>query len=331
MRRAVLGLAMGTLLAACGGGSEQADLLSFTALTFNTGTSENMGHDEGPDDGYSSAHAAISDQYYGDGLAWMPAVEATGAFLAKLQPDLVAFQEIFYAGDCALIPAEARTDFFCQQWTEGQPTVAQAVLGAGYQVMCMPGNADKCAAVKRSFGSFRGCGSDFCLEGLQGSRIEGCGHGARVGRAEVDLASGGTLTLVAVHGSSGFDTDDQLCRVAQFEQVFVDLGDGRPAACGERNLVMGDLNTDPGRMAGSDPSATRFADFAGQGKAFAFLTDVGPDAAPSYMDLLNIDHVVSDFATGSCWIAGLSEGHPAVIDAKYFDHKAVVCSADPSR
>ena len=43
---------------------------TFVAVTFNTGTSENMGHDNEPDDGYTSAHAEISDQYYGDGLAW---------------------------------------------------------------------------------------------------------------------------------------------------------------------------------------------------------------------------------------------------------------------
>lgn len=33
---------------------------------------------------------------------------------------------------------------------------------------CHSGKPDKCAAVKRSFGSFRGCGDDFCLEGLMG-------------------------------------------------------------------------------------------------------------------------------------------------------------------
>ena len=63
--------------------------LSFTAVTFNSGTSENMGHDNPPDDGYTSQHAAISDQYYGDGLAWSPAVAATREFFAQVNPEIV--------------------------------------------------------------------------------------------------------------------------------------------------------------------------------------------------------------------------------------------------
>lgn len=68
--------------------------------------------------------------------------------------------------------------------------------GDGYQVMCNPGKPDKCAAVKKSFGSFRGCADDFCLEGMEGYTVPDCGSGARVGRAILDRVDGGTLTLV---------------------------------------------------------------------------------------------------------------------------------------
>jgi hypothetical protein len=262
----------------------------FVAVTFNTGTSENMGHDNPPDDGYGQAQAAISDQWYGDGLAWRPAVIAAHSFFAAVDADVV--------------------------------------LGPGWQVACKPGKPDKCAAVNRRFGSFRGCADDFCLEGLTGFAINNCGQGSRVGRAVIDLASGGTITLVAIHGSSGIKREDQQCRVKQFEQAFVDLGDGRPAASGQLNLVMGDLNTDPGRMALLDPSAARFNDFVGPGKPFHFLTEVGLFVPPTYAGLINIDHVVGDALSGSCWIAGVTPNHPPVIDAVYFDHKPVVCTVD---
>lgn len=55
---------------------------------------------------------------------------------------------------------------------------------------------------------------------------------------------------------------------------------------------------------------------------------MGPTATPTYAGLFNIDHVVSDVATGSCWTAGISPGHPDVLDAVYFDHKPVVCALD---
>ena len=313
-------------LAAPDGPKPDAGPLTLVAVTFNTGTTLNMGHDLPPDDGYTSAHAKLSDQYYGDGLAWHKAVTATKAWFAQVNPDVVVFQEIFYAGDCPGIPQTAYKDFYCETWKAGDPTVAQEVLGTGYQVMCHVGKSDKCAAVKKSFGTFQGCKTDFCLEGLEGFPVKDCGSGSRIGRGTIDLVGGGTLTLVNVHGSSGVNGDDMDCRVKQFEQVFVDLGDGKPAASGVRNLIMGDLNTDPGRVALFDKSAARWNDFVGSGKKFHFISDVGPLAPPSYSGLFNIDHVVSDVGKGSCWIAGVTAGHPVVLDAVYFDHKPVVCA-----
>jgi len=308
------------------GPTPDAGPLTFVAVTFNTGTSEQMGHDLPPDDGYTSAHAKLSDQYYGDGLAWTKAVNATEAFFAQVDPDVVVFQEIFYSGDCPNIPTSAYKDFVCETWQPGDPTVAQVVLGAtNWQVMCNPGKSDKCAAVNKRFGTFQGCTGDFCLEGMQGFTVQDCGKGARIGRAVIDLVAGGTLTLVNIHGSSGITADDADCRYKQFEQVFVDLGDGKPGASGARNLVMGDLNTDPGRMALFDKSAAHFNDFVGPSKTFHFISDVGLGAAPTYAGLFNIDHAVSDVASGSCWSAGTA-GHPEVIQAVYFDHKPLVCA-----
>lgn len=319
----VVGSLAGATAAGCGGA--EPERLELIAVTFNTGTSEGLEDD--PDDGYTPQHATYSDQYYGDGLAWKPAIAASTTFLAEVAPDVIGFQEIFYTEECADIPADAQVDFVCEDWSPGDPTVAQQVLGAGYQVMCHPGHPDKCVGVKKTFGSFRGCASDFCLEGAEGYTIDGCGKGARVGRAVIDLADGGVLTLVNVHASSGLTADDEACRVAQVDQVFVDLGDGRPGADGARNLVLGDLNTDPGRFATYDPSAARWNDFVGDGLPFRFLTAVGEDATPTYQGVANIDHVMSDSAIGSCWHAGV-DGRPRVIEASYFDHQPAVCTVE---
>jgi len=300
--------------------------LEFTVVTFNTGTTEGLGHDSGPDDGYGEAEALISDTYYGDGLAWLPAVDAATQFFAANEPDIIAFQEIFYAEECAMIPPEAHADFYCGTWNPGDPTVANVILGAGYQVACNLGKSDKCLAVKRAFGTFRGCDADFCLDHLEGSRVMDCGSGSRIGRGVVDLVSGGSITVVNVHGSSGISLEDQGCRVQQFSQVFVDLGlgDGEPAANGAANIILGDMNTDPLRLADGDSSAARFAEFAGEGLRFQFINDVGRTAAPTYA-IFNIDHVVSDAFEGSCVVPGVTEGLDPVTDAVYFDHKPIVC------
>jgi endonuclease/exonuclease/phosphatase family metal-dependent hydrolase len=160
---------------------------------------------------------------------------------------------------------------------------------------------------------------------MAGFTVTGCGKGARVGRGVIDLAGGGSFTLVNVHASSGVSAEDQACRVSQVDQVFVDLGDGAPAASVAPSLIMGDFNTDPARLAPGDPSAVRWNDFVGDAKPFHFISAVGESVTPTYAGLFNIDHVVSDTLDGTCWSAGV-KGKPPVTDIVYFDHKPVVCT-----
>ncbi len=285
--------------------------LQFVAVTFNTG-------------GHANGQADVADEWYGNGLSWLPAVEQTTAYLDVLEPDIIVFQEIFHSPDCADIPVEFHAGYVCETWQPGDPTVVQTVVGPDYQVACHLGKTDKCAAVKTSFGSIAGCDSDYCIEGLAGGMVEDCGSGSRVGRGVIELVDGGELTLVNFHGTSGFLPDDQACRVGQVNQVFEDL-DGEPGANGMRNLVLGDFNTDPVRGFLLDVSAQRWNDFVGDAHPFHFITDVGDDAQPTYAGSVNIDHLVSDTFDGECWHPGISAGYEAVVDFNYFDHVPAVC------
>ena len=329
----------GWIAAGCGDdGGGSPPVVRFRALSFNTGSGGATGGFAGGE--WTAELKDIGDEYYGNGLAWQPAVEATRRWLAEVEPDVVVFQEIFHTPDCADIPAAQREQFICEQYDVAPALpVARIVLGAGYQVMCHLGKPDKCGAVKTSFGRFRGCAEDFCLEGLAGARVPDCGRGSRVGRGVIELVAGGSLTLVNFHGSSGVSAEDERCRLAQVDQVFVDLGDGtgQPAANGARNLIMGDLNVDPVLWASFDPSAARWLDFAVNpddaeataDRPFHFHSEVGQDAPASYAGLFNIDHVLSDAATGGCWVAGITPGHPHVLgDEFHFDHKPVVCDLE---
>lgn len=316
----------GLALALVGCGADAPTPLAFSVVTFNVGTTEGLGHDAGPDDGYGAVEAAISDAHYGDGLAWRAAVEDTRAFFAARAPDVVALQEVFHSPECADVPAEARAGFVCETWSPGDPTVAQTILGPGYQVACHLGKSDKCLAVRTDFARFAGCTADVCLDHLAGARVEDCGGGSRVWRAVLELVDGGTITVVSVHGSSGFSDEDAACRSAQFRQVFEALGDGSGAgANGARNVVLGDLNTDPARLAGGDASADVFSGFVGPPRAFRFVSEVGESATPTYGGLVNIDHVVSDAFTGRCEAPGVTPGTSPVTEMRYFDHRPIVC------
>ena len=310
------------------GNDEVLTVPAFVVVTFNTGTSLSPPDDE-VNDGFHQQQSEYCDEWYGNGLGWKPFIEQTRAFFEAVDPDVVGFQEIFWAEECLEIPPEAQDGFICEDWEPGDPTVAELVLSGDYQIVCNAGRSDVCAAVHKRFGKFQGCDGHFCLEGMTGFTVQGCSKGARVGRGVIDLVGGGTMTLVNVHGTSGFTEEDMACRVQQFEQLFVDMGDGQPAANGALNLILGDFNTDPARLFEDDPSAVRLVDFVGPDKTFHFVTDAGMDAAPTYGGFFNIDHVISDVWDGPCWAAGVTEGHPPVTESVSFDHRPIVCDLGP--
>ncbi|MFN3199250.1 MAG: endonuclease/exonuclease/phosphatase family protein [Bradymonadia bacterium] len=294
------------------------ETLSFTVVTFNTGSAPELDHDGPPEDGYGPAEAELTDTWYGNGLAWMERVNEAAAFMADLQPDLVAFQEIFHPGDCAEVPSEHHGGFVCDGWSPDQPTVAQRVLGDGWQVACHPGKPDKCVGVHRRLGMWAGCEGALCLEGLTGEGVDGCGRGARVASGVLQLVDGRALTVVSVHGTSGFEAESIQCRRAQVEQALTLAGEG-PV------VILGDLNTDPGRAAGVDESAGRWVSAVEGEGGLRFISEVGRDVEPTYAGLFNIDHVLARGLEGACVAAGLPGGPPPVTEAVFFDHVPIIC------
>lgn len=315
------------LLLACG---DEPAKLELRVVTFNTGGG--AGGEPDHPDGFTEVEADYSDEHYGNGLAWIPAIEATRAFFDEARPDVVAFQEIFHPEECVAIPEEARVGFVCETWAEGDPFVTQRVLGEGYQIACNLEKSDKCIAVRRAFGRIRGCEADVCLDHLGGGRVMDCGGGSRVGQAEIELLdddgqpTGDVLTVVGVHGSSGFTVDDMACRERQFDQVWIDLldGTGEPGVRGALNVVMGDFNTDPERARRIDSSARRLNELVAM-FGYAFITEVGLDAPGTYHGAVDIDHVLSDAFEGSCTAPGVTEGTSRVYEPSYFDHVPIVC------
>lgn len=307
--------------------NDTAGVRAVRIVSFNTGTTPGLDHD-GTDDGYTQAMADAADALYRNSLSWRPAERSVAAFLADVQPDLAGFQEIFHDPWCADIDVDPALDFVCDDWTPGRRIQTLRVLGEGYQVACHPGKPDKCFAVRRALGTFRGCDADVCDDVVRGAIVEGCSSsGARVASAVIDLTAGGSLTLTHVHGSSGFALDDQQCRRTQLEAVFEGLDGAPPLADGARNVILGDFNTDPTRFADFDPSAAYLAAQAGAA-GFTFLNDVRADATPTYgPGLATIDHVLSDAMTGSCRHPGVTPGTNPVTDATYFDHVPLVCEA----
>ena len=108
----------------------------------------------------------------------------------------------------------------------------------------------------------------------------------------------------------------------------VEGGVGRSRGWRARRRVSaaGDLNTDPGRLAGFDPSADRWLDFVGEDRVFRWVSPIGPDALTTYAGGANIDHVASDTLHGDCLAPTVTPGHGAFTDIAFFDHLPLVCA-----
>ena len=318
-----------TLLTACAaapsaGDTDAAAPAPFTAVTWNTG-SGGIASVADPD-GWTPDIKDAADAHYGNGLAWTPAIAEATAILAALAPDVIAFQEVFDpATGCDAVPAEARAGFVCETWAPGAPSVAQAILGPGFQVACFPGKPDKCLAVRRAWGTFDGCDADRCDDALRGAEVDGCGTGSRVAAGAV-RTDAGPLTVVGVHGTSGISASDIACRVAQTAAVL----DGPDALAQQPGVILGDLNTDPGRQADTEASAAAWR--ASEAGGWTFASSLDPDAPGTYIALpiVSIDHVlVGGIDAGACTAVGL-DGGSDFPGLALWDHRPIACAlADP--
>lgn len=304
----------------------------FTAMTFNVGTTPGLPHDQGEADGtgngYTQEMADIADAEYENSLSWIPAEQALTEYLREQQLDLVAFQELYYDPWCESIEVDPTLDFVCQDYSPDRPLQVQRLLGSGYQIACAPGQEDNCIGVSQGWGRLKNCGSgpeEVCFEAFQGSEIWGCSSGLRVGAAQVELSVGLELTVVLIHGTSGFKPADIECRRQQFQQIFVDQGNGTPLATGKVTVILGDINTDPFLADKFDKSAQYWHQFVGFNQAFRYLSSDHPGGPKTYLDLFRIDHVVSDRLFGDCVVPGASPGVDPVMAGIYWDHKPVTC------
>lgn len=319
---------------------------TFVVMTFNVGTTEKMDHayDE---DGYDNRLATINAEYFGNNLAWLKARQAVRDIVDRHRPDIVAFQELFFDPDCDAICDELEGPpdhadacdpetgvFACADW-QGAATSLLTVrhaLGPDYEIACAPNHNDNCIGVRRDFGLLA-VASDATetagawLAGLDGMPPPSlCSRGSRVATGVVTVKNGPEIAVVDVHTVAGQNAD---CRVDQFTQVFVDRGDGKPAAFGDNNIVLGDMNIDPFLF--DDASVDYWNDHVGPGKPFDYLSSgdaSGPMTHPGTFSRL--DHVISDTMTGSCVVLGITDGTVAPLSetSTYFDHRPVLCTVN---
>lgn len=241
--------------------------------------------------------------------------------IAARAPDVVVLQEVVGRHQCAAVDEEDPAFTCHDEHTAREPSQPHRLVGSGYTVACAERGGFDCVAVKRSFGALRGCDDDGDCEPAETAPVvEGCDPGFSISAVDVELPDGGRFRVVNAHPHSGFEA---ACRAAQLQQLFDHLAGPGPT------VVAGDMNLDP--FADTDESVVVWDEHVGDGERFRYHS--GPaEHEPPYPTSVNplstgvLDHVVSDFAEGSCETLGEAPGSERLDGGEGMDHRALSCT-----
>ena len=299
-------------------------------VTFNVGN---------PDDTELDYPLRLSVQSYEDHIA---------ARIAEWTPDVIVLQEVLAPRMCeALMEGDPSRTCFDHA---ARPPAARRLLGDDYSIVCDMRLQVECIGVHTSFGTIDGVASgELALMGAETPDLPlpacnyaagECSDAACDGEATVSAVSvtttRGPLRVVHMHpNASGFDAAGTLylgapCRTEQTRQAFMLAGAG-PA------LMLGDWNFNPDSIVYRMESEV-WNENVGEGLRFTDHSerDPGGTRVPTLAGTISaaIDHVVTDFAIGSCEVI-----RDPRVDAAYdfsalpggeayaarIDHRPVVC------
>ena len=283
-------------------------------------------------------------------------VEARAAKrLQALEPDVVLLQEVTPYSLCQQLEAQGHRPAeveVCYRYAENEVLdQARRLVGWDYTIVCDPHQGDECVAVRAGVGNIlpdasgRTCPSGhLCGTHHSDQRVAPYESAFSHSRADggfvmmyVDVEIGGQVIRV-INGH--LDSGNTLARAAMVEEAFGDWAADHP-----RVIVGGDTNLDPYRSDFSCTSALRADqvvwnhyvdayDYRGRrisDGAFWYHSGIAEDggtwwprytAHPAGPCQLTLDHVVSNFAYGTCATLQYEDN---LDGGTGFDHDALDC------
>lgn len=300
MRAAVLFLLLVPVLACAP--EEPAEPVTFTLLTANVG------------------NVLLACEGYAYNLCHVDVERRATEAIAALAPDVILLQEVVSDAQCEAL-LESDPALTCHpEHRATEPSQARRLVGDGYSLTCDAREGFECVAVKSSFGAISGCAEGArCDDAETPPAPEGCDEGFSVSAVAVVPHAGEGFRVVNGHPASGFGA---ACRAAQLQQAFGQLaGEGQA-------LVGGDMNVDPFRD--NDEAVLVWDEHVGDDERFRYHS--GPkEHQPPYPTSVNplsvnvLDHVVSDFAEGTCVTLGEAPDTDRLDGGEGMDHRALSC------
>lgn len=246
--------------------------------------------------------------------------------VSAYRPDIVVLNEVFDAAYCAG-NNETNARYICHGYKARTPyQQVRRYLGPDYTIVCDGIAHYDCIGALTARFSMKECAAGKeCLGAAvtpaHGTECKGLGSITSVSSAHLTF-NGKAITVVNGHPLNAVDHPGDACRHAQYQQIFETLADG------QRNLIMGDMNGDPIRFPTIFKSFAYWNTKVGKGKRFRYHS--GPAEAtpppPTWEQFFTLDHVVSDFLTGTCRTLGhQADKHRLDHPLMRMDHLAIVC------
>ena len=260
---------------------------------------------------------------------WDARIEATLAKSIRAHDaDVVALQEVASLEQCQ-VRSELDPRRVCHpSVTAVVREQARRLVGDGYTIACDTRRHFECVAVKRTWGAIEGCpDGEFCIDTEVAETAApgaGCDEGFSVSAVRIAPKTAPAFRLVDLHPPSGSAVE---CRRGQLVKVFE--GD-RALARGDRSLLTGDFNLDP--FAGTDASEKYLREHVGEGQSFRFHSGTAEQSPPLMSAFYTFpiadhtwDHVISNFALGTCKTLGEAAGTNRLDGGFGTDHRGLLC------
>ncbi len=276
-------------------------------------------------------NVAVTCNGYNFKLCYSETESRLAASLASYDADVISLQEVVSLEQCAGMN-EIDAQRVCHPThTARVAEQARRLVGDAYTIACDTRSHYECVAVKRTWGAIGGCpDGELCIDASvmeTASVVPGCDAGFSASAVVIEPHHARPFRLVDAHPPSGKAV---ACRRDTLVKVF----EGHDAlARGERSLLSGDFNLDP--FTGDDASEQYFGSWVGAGKAFRYHSGPAEHSPPritaSYPSILGYggdhtyDHVVSNFASGTCTTLGEAPNTVRLDGGSGTDHRALLC------